>query len=377
MAELSPKKKVLFAITKSNFGGAQRHVFDMARRLSKEGGVEVVVAHGGSGILAEKLRAAGVRTISIPHMDRDVSILRDITSFKMLYRIIKAERPDIVDLNSSKMGLFGALACRIARVPRIIFTAHGWPFNEDRSYISRAVLRMLAYLTVMLSHRTLAVSQAVAHDLIPYLRTKVTVVQNGVEPVPYRTKDDARASLVPSYAANEFWFGIIAELHPVKGLSYAIQAFEEHAERHPSTRLVLIGEGDEREKLEHYIQRSAVKDRIHLVGFRDTAAELLPAFDVFVLPSLSEALSYAILDAGAAHVPVIASRVGGIPEVITDGVTGVLVLPRDRGALRSAFERLQSDPTQRAKLSTALAHEITQRFSLDSMYAKTLAAYGL
>ncbi len=376
MAELSPKKKVLLAITKSNFGGAQRYVFDLAR-LVRGKDIDVVVAHGGNGVLAEKLRTAGVRTISIPELDRDVNILRDIASLRAVIRILKKERPDVLHLNSSKMGLLGALAGRITGVPRILFTIHGWPFNEDRSPMQRALLRLLAIFTVLLSHNTISVSRALAAALTSFAKRNATVIHNGVVPANYLERDVARGFLVPEHAHDEFWFGTIAELHPIKGLSYAIEAFRRHAQLYPSARYVVIGDGEEHAKLEALIEQSGVGDRIHLVGFRDNAAQFLKAFDVFVLPSLSEGLSYAILDAGAAEVPVIASQVGGIPEIIEDGESGMLVPPRETKLLANAFERLQNDREHRVALAKGLHAQVIKQFSLKSMFEKTVEEYSL
>lgn len=370
MAEQSPKKKVLLAITKSNWGGAQRYVFDLATHIPQDQ-FEVVVAHGGNGVMAEKLQAAGIRTIEIPGLGRDISAFADLSSMKSLLRTMRVEQPDILHLNSSKVGLLGALAGRTAGVPRIIFTAHGWPFNEDRSFLQRIVFRLLAWLTTLLAHRTIAVSEAVAHSL----GRNITVIHNGVEVDTYIPRAEARARLVPQSNENEFWFGTIAELHPIKGLTFAIAAFEKYAALYPRVRYVIVGEGEERPRIEEQIRKSGFSNRMHLAGFRENAQILLKAFDVFVLPSLSEALSFSILEAGAARLPVIATKVGGIPEVIEDGTNGILVPPRNTQALTQAFERIQNDAQYRESLASALHTRVTQQFSLTNMVEKTVALY--
>lgn len=370
MAEQSPKKKVLLAITKSNWGGAQRYVFDLATHLPKDE-FNVVVAHGGNGVMAEKLRAAGIRTIEIPELERDVNTLADISSFKSILRVFRVEKPDVLHLNSSKMGFLGALAGRCAGIPRIVFTAHGWPFNEDRPFLQRTVLRLLAHITVLFAHRTIAVSDAVAYAL----GQRMTVVRNGVAMGTYMQRSEARAALVPQSNVNEFWFGTIAELHQVKGLSFAIGEFRKHAALYPSARYVIIGEGDERKRLEAQIQASGYADRIHLCGFYADASQYLKAFDAFILPSLSEGLSYSLLEAGAARTPVIATRVGGIPEIIENGKSGVLVPTRDSPALATAMELVQNDAPYRESLASALQTRVTHQFSLEGMVKKTLAQY--
>ncbi len=370
MAEQSPKKKVLLAITKSNGGGAQRYVFDLATHIPQEE-FEVVVAHGGNGIMSQKLRGAGIRTIEIPGLGRDINPLADISSLQSLLKTVRLEKPDVLHLNSSKVGLLGALAGRMTGTPRIIFTAHGWPFNEDRSFLERILFRVLAWLTTLLSHRTIAVSDAVARSL----GRNIAVIRNGVEIGTYISKDEARTKLVSQCIENEFWFGTIAELHPVKGLAFAIQAFQKHAALYPTARYVIIGDGEQHSQLEKQINTSGFANRIHLVGFHEDANRYLKAFDAFVLPSLSEALSFSILEAGAAQIPVIATGVGGIPEIIEDGQSGILVPPRDSRALSQAFERIHIDAQLRESLASTLHTRVIREFSLERMVEKTLAQY--
>ena len=146
--------KVLFVITKSNWGGAQRYVYDLATALLREN-YEVAVAVGGQGLLAENLKMAGIRVVGIPHLERDVNFFKELFSTLYLWKIFKSEQPDIIHLNSSKVGGLGAIAARTLKLwdswdrkgtgraewnPRIIFTVHGWGFNERREFIFQGVI---------------------------------------------------------------------------------------------------------------------------------------------------------------------------------------------------------------------------------------------
>jgi glycosyltransferase involved in cell wall biosynthesis len=375
MAQSRAKKKVLIAITKSNFGGAQRYVYEIARLL-KPLEYEVVVAHGGSGILAEKLKSVGVRTVQIPGLDRDVRLGADFRALISLIQIIRSERPDVLHLNSSKIGLMGTAVGRLLGVPNIIFTAHGWPFNENRSQLEKRALRFLARITVLLSHHTVAVSNALAHTIDPQRKIeKLVVIHNGVEQGALIDKDEARRLLLPVHDSGEYWFGTIAELHSVKGLTYAIESFREHVTTHPNSRYIIIGEGDEHARLQEQIRRAGLERTVFLSGFLDNAARYLSAFDTFVLPSLSEGLSYAILEAGSTGIPVIATRVGGIPEIIEDGISGLLCPSRDSIALAHAFEQMTNSPEYRTKLGQSLKTRVETHFSLPQMFEKTVALY--
>jgi len=377
MAQFQSKKKVLFAITKSNFGGAQRYVFDIARLIDQET-TDVAVACGGRGTLTHNLEHVGIRTIEIRGLMRDVRLISDFKAFVSFIQILRRERPDILHLNSSKMGLIGAIAGRICGVPRIIFTAHGWPFNENRSWLSRVVFMFFARVTIHLSHHTIVVSDALAHDIDPSHRIKkISTIHNGIESRETLTQHEARNALVSSYRDGEFWVGTIAELHPVKGLSVAIEAFQKYVQMYPNSRYVIIGEGDEREALEKKIKSLGLENKVLLTGFRSNASTYLCAFDVFVLPSLSEGLSYAILEAGSANLPVIASSVGGIPEIVEDGVSGILVAPNNIDALTHGLERLSIDRAYRESVARALKSRVEKFFSLKEMFEKTTALYEL
>jgi len=168
------KTKILYIITKSNWGGAQRYVFDMATNIAKNG-YETIVAFGGDGILKKKLENAGIRTISVLNLERDINIFSELKVFFNLLKILKQELPDIVHLNSSKIGGLGAFSVRIHNIlhnnkilkikksnknkarTKIIFTAHGWVHKEDRNIISKNIIKFLSWLTVLFSHKIITV----------------------------------------------------------------------------------------------------------------------------------------------------------------------------------------------------------------------------
>lgn len=398
MSEIS-KKKVLFCITKSNFGGAQRYVYDLATSLSKEQ-FDVAVVFGQSGELEEKLRSAGIRTIKIDALQRDVSILKDLSVFFELIKIFRKEKPDAVHLNSTKIGGVGALAGRICRVPKIIFTAHGWAFNEKRNAVSKAAIAFLQWLTVMFSHTTIAVSQKTADQILtfPFVsKKKIKVVYNGTADIDFLTREEARRALLGGKIAQipakvlaktpmsafdqSIWIGTISELHPNKGIDVAITAFAEIATKYPQTIYVAIGDGQEKTRLIAQIASLNLTNRVFLVGFVADAKKYLKAFDIFTLTSRTEALPYAILEAGLAELPVVASAVGGIPEIINSPEVGLLVPIGTNdpqvatNAITHAIENLIIDPEQAKTLGQNLKRRVTQEFSRQKMLAETFAQY--
>jgi len=370
------KKRVLLGITQSNFGGAQRHVFDLASSLSDTH--DIAVMCGGSGLLVQRLQAVGIRTIPLAAMERRVSLAGDIRTFFEVVRILRAERPDVFHIHSSKMGGIGALAGRIAGV-RVVFTAHAWAFNEPRGVLSKTVIRLIAWITVLLAQRTIAVSQSVRDQMrLPFAQRKITVVRNGIAPQQIFARAEARLKLAANHpslnvARDAFWFGSLAELHPVKGLDVAIEAMRTVVHKDSRVHYVIAGEGAERTTLEKRIREAGLADIVHLIGFVPDAAQLVAAFDCFLVPSRSEALSYSILEAGAAGVPVIATRVGGIPELI-DETTGTLVRPDDAAELAERMVQALAF-TGVGSTAAALHARIEKDFTLERMVAETVALY--
>ncbi len=375
------KPKVLFVITKSNFGGAQKYVYDLAVCTPKDE-FEVVVAMGGAGILVDKLRAQNIRTITIPSLTRDIDVQRDLTSFKELLAIFRAERPDILHLNSSKIGGIGALAGRIAHIPHIIFTAHGWAWNEEhRSFLQRIVIKCVSWLTIMLAHKTIAVSETVWRESahFPFAHSKTVVIKNGISPIDFFSRTAARdhlsAHMKTALDPETFLVGTIAELHKNKGLSYAIQACAPLAQSGLNFHYLIIGEGEERESLINQIAEHGLQNHVSLAGFLDNAARHLKAFDCFLLPSLKEGLPYVLLEAGLAQIPIIATNVGGIPDLIKDNETGILIAPENALNITNALETLISNTNLQARLGEALHKKVQGEFSLEDMCAETIALY--
>lgn len=375
------KKKVLFVITKSNFGGAQKYVYDLATTLPKER-FEVGVVLGGEGALVEKLRITGIRTIPLASLLRDVNPLKDLASFFTLRKIFRAEQPDIVHLNSAKAGGIGALAARCAGASRIVFTAHGWAFNEERGPLSRSLIKFFSWLTVFLAHKTIAVSDAVHNNTKGWLfvQNKITTIKNGTSEPQFIARDEARAFMErlanTEITPDTFVIGTIAELHPNKGLIYAIRTIMDMAKTFPNILYLIAGNGEQREELMAHIREQGLGEQhIRLLGFVPDAAKYLKAFDCFVLPSVKEGLPFVILEAGLASLPVIATSVGGIPEVIDDTKTGLLAQPCDVGALTRTLKWAIENPEKRSMLGSALHEKVLRDFSLSKMSTATIALY--
>lgn len=380
--EKRTKKKILFAITKSNWGGAQRYVFDLATTLPKNA-YDVVVMLGGTGPLAHKLSEAGIRVISINGLGRDIKIMSEIGVFFRILFAIKREAPDILHINSSKMGGMGALAGRLAGISRIVFTAHGWPFNEKRGVLSRVLRFLGSWVTALLSHRVIAVSRYDTSQALrmPFVKNKISLVWNGIPHETRKKQTDARALLLPhaTFSPGTLIIGSIGELHKNKGHEYAIRAMSIAIKRQradsPPLALVIVGGGEEKNRLDALVQTEGLEESVILTGNKENAGALCSAFDIFILPSVKEGLPYVLLESASAGIPVIATETGGIPEVIKDMVSGILVQPENPDELAEAILFLAEHPEKRKAFGAEAKKTVREFFSAKEMVAKTIHVY--
>lgn len=303
------KKKIVFVITKSNWGGAQRYVFDLATGLSRDY-FDVVVAFGTNGILKKRLSDAGIRTVTIKSLERNLSITRDIQSFIELLRFFKKERPDIVHLNSSKAGALGAIASRLTKIHKIIFTAHGWPFSEKRSIAWRVFAFIGSFVTALFSDIIITVSARDEHigKRLPLCKRKIRLIYNGIN---LSTKLEHGEQIRNAFPPHARITGTIGELTHNKNQIELI----EKARFDKNMYVAIVGEGEERKNLERAIQKYQLENRVKLFGFIPFQ-KVLRGFDVFALPSLKEGLPYVLIEARLAKLPIVANHVGGIDEII-------------------------------------------------------------
>lgn len=380
------KQKVLYVITKSNFGGAQRYVYDLATALQDDWGV--VVALGGTGAqgaatgtLKARLDEAGVRTITIPHFMRDMSLLDDIRAFFELWRTVQSEQPDLLHVTSSKAGGLGALIGRLCRIRCIVFTSHGLTFDEVwRPMWQRALIYCFTWCTMLLSHVTIQISQDTFERArrMPWVGKKVRLVYNGIQAPDFLPRSEARNTLLPNTPAaiqHDVWIGSIAEYHPNKNLDVLIEAVVLLKQHGTIAHLVLIGEeGDGRAHLETIAQAHGVSDQVHLLGVVPNAAQYLKALDIFTLPSKKEGLPYVLLEAGLAELPVVVSNITGNTEIVTHEKTG-LVTQATPKQLADALKTLINNPTLATQYGKALHEDVQRRFSKEQMVGSTAILY--
>ncbi|HEY1037289.1 MAG TPA: glycosyltransferase [Candidatus Paceibacterota bacterium] len=378
--------KILFVITKSNFGGAQRYVFELATRLKADGS-EVAVALGGEGALKTKLEAAGIQVFQISGAQRDISMTKEIRALFSLMSIFRTFKPDAVHLNSPKMGALGALTARLSGVRNIVYTNHGWPFKESRPEWQLVIIRLLSWLTVFIGGRTIVLSQTEKDDVRgwPFIQKKLVVIPNGIAEFPLLAREEAlkkllgedRLAKLDSSAEKVTVIGTISELHKNKGLTYALEGIKGYVDQYPASKLLFIvmGEGEQRKELEEMITTKNLRENVVLAGHVDEARSYLKAFDLFLLSSIKEGLPFALLEAGFAEVPIITTSVGGIPELISNLKEGLVIPPRRPQEIQNGIVYALEHQKEEKAMVKNFKKKIETKYSFETILKKLKELY--
>jgi glycosyltransferase involved in cell wall biosynthesis len=353
--------RVLHIITRMDVGGSSDDTVMLVTRLARPefdnhliSGATVDPVPG----LAETLARAAVPWSQVPHLQRPLSVRRDLMALSDLRRRIRALRPDIVHTHSSKAGFVGRLAARMAGVPRIVYTPHGHVFHGYYGHPLTRVFIVLERFAARFTERIVVLTDAEVEQHLAVgvgRRGQFVRIPSGVDLDAVRAEaaGGARVRQELGLSGETPLIGTVARLVPVKGLRYLVEAMPAILRRCPDTHLVLAGDGDERPALEGLARDLAVADRVHLLGFRRDAAAVTAALNLFVLPSLNEGQGRVLVTAMALGVPIVATKVGGVPEVVEDRRQGLLVPAADPRALGQAITAVLARPEYAAALGAA------------------------
>lgn len=346
--------KLLMIITLGDMGGAQRHVLDVSRELTRRGH-SVCIGVGGEFKDLSQAAASGtpdVEVVRLKHLRRPVRFFRDFLSLFEIIRLIRARRPDIVHCHSSKAGGIASIAGWLCRVP-VVYTAHGFVFRENLSWTTRMFYLWSERIASWFRAKVITVSQSdyeAALQRSVVAKSKLITIPNGIDEslsAQLLKPDAARAQLSQ-------WTGVdlsknkvvvtIANLYPPKNVPTLIQAFEFVVRRIPEARLVIIGDGEQRAQCEKIIRSTdELSDKVFLIGQKVDAYKILRGADMMALASTKEGMPYTVLEAQLAGTPVVATRVGGLPEMGEEPLLH-LVVPHSAEMLADAIvETLRAD----------------------------------
>jgi len=379
--------KVIHIITRLDMGGSAQNTLLTALNhdpqrysvcLIKGSTHESAMTEEETQLVNNQLATAkkqGIEVVDVPALVRRISPFNDIKSFVSIFRILSKLKPDIVHTHTSKAGILGRLAAWMARIPIIIHTPHGHVFygHFGRS-LSRIFLQMEKLLG-RITHHQIALTPEECND---YLSLRVSqpsntsVIHSGVDLHRFSkgAKQRARKRKELGIPPDSLVIGYVGWLIPIKGVTHLVNAMARVVEQHPKSILVLVGKGDDKGeeeiKLKEQVERVGLTDKVSFLGWRPDVDEIMGCFDIFVLPSLNEGMGRVLVEAMAAGLPIVASRVGGIPDLVKDGKNGLLVPPADVSALEKAISALLENKEKRKRMGEA-GTKICRQYSAEAM----------
>jgi glycosyltransferase involved in cell wall biosynthesis len=354
--------KVLHVEAGMNLYGGARQVAYLLPGLEQQGVESVLVCPRGSAI-ADELRGRIGRIHEIPmHGDHDLGLIW------RLRRIIRQERPDIVHLHSRRgADLLGGIVARLEGVKTVLSRRVD---NPESSFVARWKYRLY--------HRVITISEGIRKVLLAegVDPGRLVCVRSAVSSDGYdRQCDRVWFRQLFGLAGGETVLAVIAQLIPRKGHRYLLQVLPALFEEFPAMRVIFFGQGPLEAELQEWVRQAGLADRVILAGFRSDLPQILPCLDLVVHPALMEGLGIALLQAAGAGVPIVAVNAGGMPEVVRDGVNGLLVPPADSVALSRAIRRLLSDPPLMQRMGQAGSELVESEFSIEVMVAGNLQVY--
>jgi glycosyltransferase involved in cell wall biosynthesis len=366
--------RVLHIITRMIVGGAQESVLlncDLVDRGRYASEILTGPQTGAEGSLMDEARTRGIPLHVEPMLVRELHALKDPVAMARLIRFLRRDRFDIVHTHTAKAATLGRIAARVAGVPVVVHTVHGWVFTAEHPAWQSRIYLEIERLLAPLCDALVVVAE---NDLEEGLSLGVgrpdqyVLIRSGIELGAYRDpsllRSEARQRL--GLPEDAFVVGSIGRLSPPKCPEVAVAAFAQVAVQLPSAHLVIVGDGWQRAGVEVEIGRLGLASRVHMLGLRMDVPQLLRAFDVFLLTSSHEGLPRTIPQAMAAGLPVVATRVGGVPNAVVEGETGWLTSPGDAGAMAERVLALARDPEAARSMGDAGRARVDE-FSADRM----------
>jgi len=377
------KIKVLQIITKLVMGGAQEHLIYLCDLLNKERYRVKVLSGaqtGPEGELIKEIEKQGIDLFILPELVGEINPLKDLLALIQLTRHIKKERFDIVHTNSSKAGILGRLAAKLAGVPIVIHTVHGWGHHDEMGKLRKGFYIFLEKCAGKLTDKIITVSDLDTKkglnngiaDSGKYITIRSGINLSVFNPATIDVEHEKRKWGIP--LTNNV-VGSIMRFSKQKNPLDFVKMAAEIVEKNPKVSFLLVGDGSLKPQIESSILQLNLSEKVILTGVRDDVPQLLAVMDVFVLPSLWEGLPRVILQAMAMGLPIVATEVGGTPEAIKEDQNGFLVTPKDFHAIARRVIQLLEDQNLAKKMGERGRKMVYPEFCVKQMVKSTESLY--
>ncbi len=373
--------KRILQVLEATVGGTLEHLLQIADRLDRE---RFEVSFAVSNLRdprfnreIERLRRSG-RDVHVIPMKREIRPISDAACLWRLWKLIRRERYDVVHTHGTKSGVLGRTAAWLAGCPRIIHTGHTFSFQWNLG-VKGTIYTTIERIAARMADTIIAVSPgqmslALGVNLCP--PKKLVVIENGVDFARHPAQIDAEAKRAElGLDAGQLTVGMIGRLARQKGCEHLVDAAACVMKTMPEVQFLLIGGGELEGRISERIGRLGIAGSVRMLGHRDDVAEIYPLLDVFVLSSLWEGLPYVILEAMAAGLPVVASRVPGVEDVVRHGETGLLANIEDADEIASCLLKLLADPRLRRQMGRSGRERVEQHYSIERFIRRLTELY--
>lgn len=345
--------RILRIIARLNVGGPAIHVTLLTERLGAPEYESTLVCGtigGDEGDMRYYAEAHGVTPVILPDLGRSLHPLRDLRTIWKLYRLVRQYKPDIVHTHTAKAGFVGRMAAWLAGVPVIVHTFHGHVFQGYFSPTMTRIFLLLERVTARMSSTVITLSEGLKRELADVYhitdREQITVLPLGLDLVPFAATVRKNGSFRREHGipADAPLIGIVGRLVPVKNHALFLEAAVRVKQQRPDTRFVIVGDGELRAALEAQVEALGLRDTVIFTGWMQNLAPVYADLDVNVISSVNEGTPVSVIEALAAGCPVVATAVGGLPDLLEQGKLGALVPSENAEALADALLQVLSDP---------------------------------
>ncbi len=361
---------IMYVMPSLVVGGAEKLLLTTVKYLNRDRYEISVCCIVSEGIIADEIKKLGIKFYCLKESPR----FYNPKKIYSLYKLFRKEKPAIVHTQILGANIYGRIAAILARVPVIISTEHNVYYKKKKIHI------WLDKILAKNTDKIIAVSNKVKEFTSRQegiAKDKFELIYNGIDSKEFlsaASRKDIRNKL--NLREGDFILGTVGTITTQKGHYYLIQAVSQLVKRYPNTVLLVVGKGELKEKLQEIVGKLRLKENVHFLGLRRDIPNLLNCMDVFVFPSLWEGTPLALLEAMLMELPVIASSVDGILEVVESGKNGILVPPGNVEALSDAIDRLIRNPQLRQNLGKAAREHILEKFEVRQYIRKLESLYN-
>ena len=367
---MSKKIKLLHVITHLPIGGAQDNTLYTVELLNKDKYDISLSCNLNGELVSRAKKVKHLKLYDVPNLRREVSIINDIRAFLYLYKLIKKENFTIIHTHSSKAGFLGRIAAMLNKTPIVIHTIHGFAFHDYMNSFKKNIFIYLEKLSAKWTHGLVTVSNLNKKKVVDLGIAPIEKLKNiysGIDLTLFINEKNDQFRKELNLDSNHLLLGSVGRLSNQKDPITMIEAFCIVIKMFPSAHLTLVGDGELRDEILIKINQLQLNGRVHLTGNKNDPWKIYHSLDLFIMSSIYEGLGRSITEALSCGVPVVCTSVEGVPEIVRENKTGILVPPKDPGALATGIIKSLNDMDNARKMAEEGRKFVNENFDVKKM----------